>query len=266
MALKTALLMASSIAASVMGTALNNRDECGAPEPTEEHKAITKQLLLNETMFADNEFSAKANINVPVHVHIVARDKTPNGGYAKETDIRNTIAGMNKHYSNMGFQYILKNIDYTINAEWSSNKGEYAMKEKLREGDYKTLNLYYIPTLDANGYCYLPIKTPDAASFIKDGCTIRTDKMTNGQTTTHEVGHWLGLYHTFQGECGGSGDQVDDTPACKKTWSCNDNQDTCPGRPGKDPVHNFMSYGTCRREFTVGQGKRMRSSYDYYRK
>ena len=167
----------------------------------------------------------------------------------------------------MGFQYTIKKIDYTINAEWSSNKGEDAMKKKLRKGDYKTLNLYYIPTLDANGYCYYPTKTSaGSAAFIKDGCTIRTDTMTNGQTTTHEVGHWLGLYHTFQGECDGTGDQVDDTPACKKSWSCDEKQDTCPGRPGKDPVHNFMSYGTCRREFTTGQGKRMRSSYDYYRK
>lgn len=83
MALKTALLLAGSMAASVMGAAINNRDECGAPDPTEEHIAITKQLVLNETMFTDNEFAAQANVNVPVYVHIVAKDKTPKGGYAK---------------------------------------------------------------------------------------------------------------------------------------------------------------------------------------
>lgn len=175
---------------------------------------------------------------------------------------------MTESYTGMGFEFTLKEVDYTVNPEWAANGDEVNMKKKLRKGDYKTLNLYYINDLGGpNGYCYFPTKaSTGSTTFIKDGCSIQTDKLNNGQTTPHEVGHWLGLYHTFQGGCEGDGDQVDDTPACERSWSCDKNQDTCPDLPGNDPVTNLMSYGTCREVFTSGQGQRMRSSYDFYRK
>ncbi len=175
---------------------------------------------------------------------------------------------MNGDYADYGFQYTIEDIDWTINPSWASDGGEMDMKRELRRGDYKTLNLYFMKKLrnNANGYCYFPTNVKSGSEqFVRDGCSVRATLADNRQTTTHEVGHWLGLFHTFQGGCEGDGDGVDDTPACEKTWSCDENQDTCPDQPGNDAVHNFMAYGTCRVEFTYGQGVRMRSFYDRYR-
>jgi len=71
---------------------------------------------------------------------------------------------------------------------------------------------------------------------------------------THEAGHWLGLRHTFHGDCDGT-DLVDDTPACTSTTGCPDNSNTCDEGAGDldDNVNNFMSYNSCRTMFTEGQ-------------
>jgi Pregnancy-associated plasma protein-A len=72
---------------------------------------------------------------------------------------------------------------------------------------------------------------PDQASqrtFDVDGVVIAPDTLpgapdssyNQGITLVHEVGHWLSLFHTFQGDgnaadagCFGNGDYIFDTPA-----------------------------------------------------
>eukprot|EP00957_Ditylum_brightwellii_P176243 13419597-Ditylum_brightwellii.AAC.1 len=81
-----------------------------------------------------------------------------------------------------------------------------------------------------------------------------------GRVTTHETGHYLGLYHTFENGCEIPGDYIDNTPCMKdETFGCPIDQDSCPS-PGVDPIHNFMGFvdDDCMKEFTPDQMARMK--------
>lgn len=67
-----------------------------------------------------------------------------------------------------------------------------------------------------------------------------------GKTIVHEVGHWLALFHPFQGGCSDSadngGDYVADTPAqLDAPFSCSEGRDSCPSQAGLDPIREHCS-------------------------
>lgn len=167
-------------------------------------------------------------------------------------------------------------LDYTINTAYASDQDELEMKKALRKGTYADLNLYFEPIFDYLGYCYFPTDTSGSdEDFYLDGCTIYSFSVPGGSetnynlglTVVHEVGHWFGLYHTFQGGCL-VGDRVDDTPAeASYASGCPTGRDTCPNDEGEDPIHNYMdyTYDTCYEEFTTGQMDRMYTQWNTYR-
>ena len=173
---------------------------------------------------------------------------------------------MNADYAPHGIRFVLKDTTRTVNANWANDRAELTMKRSLRQGGYGALNLYFQTYVSGYlGYCYFPESVSEgSADFYYDGCTILWQTVPGGpianaplgETVTHEVGHWFGLYHPFQGGCTGSGDFIADTPAqASDSTGCPVGRDSCPGQPGLDPIHNYMdySYDSCYEEFTAGQ-------------
>ncbi|KAK0629527.1 hypothetical protein B0T17DRAFT_589272 [Bombardia bombarda] len=273
------LAMAGLMAQSAFAAATAKPFACGTKEPTAEHKAIHKALAVKEAEFAaSGNFSAQATINVDVYFHVVAASTSLSDGYVTDTMLTNQLNVMNQHYAPYNIAFVLKGTDRTINSNWASDGAELTMKKALRKGTYRSLNIYFQKAIGGNlGYCYFPTTvTSGSNDFYYDGCSILYSSVPGGSATnynlggtvTHEVGHWFGLYHTFQGGCTGSGDSVADTPAqASATSGCPSSRDSCPNVAGADPIHNYMdySYDICYTEFTAGQSTRMTSFYNTYR-
>jgi hypothetical protein len=153
------------------------------------------------------------------------------------------------------------------------------MKQTLHQGGNNALNLYSTTAGAYLGWAFLPdIVTKPGQAYL-DGIVIDWESMPGtsttyagrydqGETVTHEVGHWLNLEHTFYGGCNAKGDFVADTPAQRSPSSgCPIGNDTCPADPGLDPIHNYMdySYDSCYTEFTAGQAQRMHDAWLFYR-
>ncbi|KFX94790.1 hypothetical protein O988_06133 [Pseudogymnoascus sp. VKM F-3808] len=225
------------------------------------------------------DVSAAATINVNVYFHVVARSNSASDGYVSATQIDNQVKVMNDNYAASGFQFTKAGADWTINTNWASDGAELAMKKSLRKGTYKDLNIYFMYAIGGNlGYCYFPTSAATGSNdFYLDGCSILYSTApggseTNynlGKTVTHEVGHWMGLFHTFQGNsCTGSGDSIADTPQQLSASSgCPTGRDSCPNAAGLDPIHNYMDYSidSCYESFTAGQNTRMLSMWNTYR-
>lgn len=87
-----------------------------------------------------------------------------------------------------------------------------------------------------------------------------------GRTLTHEVGHWLGLIHTWGDQFCGT-DYVEDTPPTEspnQSLSCNARFSNCDGTRTRNQIENFMDYtiDTCMQYFTQGQADRIRQVLD----
>jgi Pregnancy-associated plasma protein-A len=223
-------------------------------------------------------------VTIPVAFHVITRGDTYNDGNIPLSQINAQIDVLNQSYSGATggaktpFRFKLLSVDRTLNVGWfnmSSGTGrETAMKSTLRVGGANTLNIY---TADLGHYLlgWATFPWNYASASLNDGIVILYSSLpggtaapyNEGDTATHEIGHWLGLFHTFQGGCVPPGDQVDDTPfEASPAFGCPVGRDTCT-QPGLDPTTNFMDYtdDPCMFAFTSGQSLRAAESWTAYR-
>jgi Pregnancy-associated plasma protein-A len=205
---------------------------------------------------------------VPVHVHVMRN----NAGRGDVTDrqIDQQVAVLNQDFAQVGVSFNLVGTRRYNNSAWHNDQQSARYRALTRLGGANALNIWLIESPHL-GTATFPWDTPKAI----DGIRIDYESLPGGniihynmgKTAVHETGHWLGLFHTFQGGCTTTNDQVADTPAqATPTTGCPASRDSCR-MPGDDPIHNYMDYSwdSCYTEFTQGQAERVSRMWAAYR-
>ena len=218
----------------------------------------------------------KANVTIPVAVHVVAQ--TNGVGDLTNQQINAQMQVLNQAYAGTGYSFDLVSTDRTYDTKWSTHRygsrDERRMKQALAVDPATTLNVYFC-NIGGGLLGYATFPDMYAEDSYMHGVVILYASVPGGgaapydegDTATHEIGHFLGLYHTFQGGCSNPGDYVSDTaPESSPAYGCPNGRDTCAGS-GPDPITNYMDYtdDSCMFEFTAGQTARMDQQMALYR-
>lgn len=249
-------------------------------------RTLASSDCTNSETVIQSEYYITNNITIPVVFHVIS--DTDGTGDISDSLIFSQIDILNEDFGALagtpgapGFdthiRFELVEITRTSNSHWFKDRRENEYKAALGWDQNRYLNIYTNNAGGYLGYAYLP---DGSAGATHDGVVLLYSAVgrnspgggiyNQGRTATHEVGHYLGLQHTFDGGCGDpanpytTGDLIADTNAestahydCVTTNTC----DT------PDPIENYMDYtnDTCMNNFTAEQANRMVCSLLNYR-
>ncbi|WP_323789447.1 PKD domain-containing protein [Psychroserpens sp.] len=262
---------------------------------------------INQNSISLSREATGANILIPVVVYIV-HDNGPEN--ISDNQVISQIDALNNYFSAYDIQFCLATTDGDTPLEGDTIPGIIRIEDSVlthnnAETDHfaltatstlsnrKYLRIWVVNDINnggAYGYSVLPGMAPGAVDGIvmahnsfgdiaTCGCSGLLPETQHGKTLVHEVGHYLGLYHTFNNGCSGmssldcdtEGDRVCDTPPVSSPnsgcpsigWDTCDEDD--PNLP--DAIDNYMDYTSedCRINFTLGQTERILASINLYR-
>jgi Pregnancy-associated plasma protein-A len=252
----------------------DNARGCGTLDLSDAEKASVEQAIAGHKSAMTR---ANGSVNVKVYWHVINNGTGIANGDIPQTQIDASITVLNNAYKNTPFKFTLVSVDRTTNSIYYTCAGggcESKMKSALRKGGAGDLNVYS-NNMGRGLLGWATFPSSYASNPLNDGVVILYSSVpggtaapyNEGDTLTHEVGHWVGLYHTFQGGCVAPGDSVDDTPfEGSAAYGCPTGRDTCAAA-GLDPILNFMDYtdDACMNTFTAGQANRADALVIQYR-